>query len=367
MSAVVVAGKALALECAVLNAFMRGAEKRVAFDGPRTKLWWFLAVIARRGAMIGAEMARVAQTGLVWNSIINNAFGQVAMRTREDVPFFGRFRHVSIAGLTVAEVASANEEAVRTHRHVARDGEDAFAFALLREGELELEQYGRSLLLRAGCFTLFDLGAPYRLAHRRHTNLVALKIPTGLLRTAMAAPEDRVLEAFPATGGIGRISSALLLALAAEGEAIPDQMASAYAERLTDMFCMLVRQWPGESRGLTVSQEQLYSRCCALIDSRLADADLDPAQVAAGVGISLRALHQLFQKAGRPVAQQIKLRRLERSRKMLLDPARKSETIKMIAMNCGFRSQQHFSTLFGQAYGCSPKEARQGGLRPTDS
>lgn len=311
--------------------------------------------------MVGAELARIAKTGNSWNRIIDSAFGQVAMRTRQDVPFFGRFRHVSIGGLVAAEVASANEEAVRTRQHVARDGEEAFAFAFLRDGELELEQYGRSLLLRAGCFTLFDLGAPYRLAHRSSTDLMALKIPAGLLRTAMAAPQQRVLEVFPATGGIGRISAGLLQALVAEGEAVPEELASAYAERLTDMFCMLVSHRSMESRGLTASQDRLYDRCRAIIDSRLADADLDPAQVAVAAGISLRALHQLFQKTGQGVAQHIKLRRLERSHRMLRDQARKSETIKEIALNCGFRSQQHFSTLFGQTYGCSPGAARRGG------
>ncbi|MDH7799969.1 MULTISPECIES: helix-turn-helix domain-containing protein [unclassified Beijerinckia] len=313
--------------------------------------------------MVGGQSARIASTGHAWNSIINDAFGQVALRTREGMPFFGRFRHVPIAGLAVAEVASSNEEAIRTRRHIARDDEEAFAFVLLREGELEIEQYGRSLLLRADCFTLLDLGAPYRLAHGRRTDLMALTIPAGFLRTAMVAPQRRVLEVFPATGGIGRISADLLHALAAEGAAIPEKLATAYAQRLTDMFCMLADHRAGESRGtLSATQDRLYDRCCAIIDNRLADADLDPAQVAAAAGISVRALHQLFQKAGQSVGLQIKLRRLDRGRRMLLDPARKSETIKMIALSCGFRSQQHFSTLFGQTYGCSPGAARRGGL-----
>ena len=56
------------------------------------------------------------------------------------------------------------------------------------------------------------------------------------------------------------------------------------------------------------------------IDQKMSDPNLGPSEIAAAVNVSTRYLHKLFQAERRSVSQYVKERRLERSRRDLLDP-----------------------------------------------
>ena len=52
--------------------------------------------------------------------------------------------------------------------------------------------------------------------------------------------------------------------------------------------------------------------------------------------------------------------RLEAARRILLEqPSRRSVT--QVALDCGFSSPQYFATVFGQRFGCTPREYRENG------
>ena len=55
----------------------------------------------------------------------------------------------------------------------------------------------------------------------------------------------------------------------------------------------------------------------------------------------------------------IRSARLDRCRRDLLDPAFADQPISAIASRWGLPSAPHFSRLFRQAYGCSPREFRR--------
>jgi AraC-like DNA-binding protein len=102
----------------------------------------------------------------------------------------------------------------------------------------------------------------------------------------------------------------------------------------------------------------LIYRAKAFIDDRLHDSSLSPAAIADAVGISLRYLQALFQAEGTTVSEWIWERRLERSRRRLIDPLLAHESIAQIALGCGFTELAHFSRRFKAAFGQSPSEYR---------
>jgi AraC-like DNA-binding protein len=96
----------------------------------------------------------------------------------------------------------------------------------------------------------------------------------------------------------------------------------------------------------------------AFIEHRLGDPELSPGTVAAAHHISLRYLHKLFEGEQTTVADWIRRRRLERSRRDLLDPALRDRPVSATAVRWGLTDPAHFSRLFRAAYGMPPGEYR---------
>jgi AraC-like DNA-binding protein len=99
----------------------------------------------------------------------------------------------------------------------------------------------------------------------------------------------------------------------------------------------------------------------------LHDPDLTPAKVADAVGISLRYLQLLFHAENAGVSDWIWARRLERSRRRLIDPLLAHESIAQVAFGCGFAEPAHFSRRFKAAYAVSPRDYRAAHMRAAKS
>ncbi len=87
--------------------------------------------------------------------------------------------------------------------------------------------------------------------------------------------------------------------------------------------------------------------------------NLDPAQLAAAVGVSLRHLQTLFREQDRNIADWIWRRRLESAAQRLTDPGFSHLSVGELAYSCGFSTQSHFSRRFKESYGLSPSDYRR--------
>jgi AraC-like DNA-binding protein len=106
-------------------------------------------------------------------------------------------------------------------------------------------------------------------------------------------------------------------------------------------------------------EEALVRRVHAFIEQRLADPALSPAVIADAHHISVRYLYKLFEGQHRGVAGWIRERRLERSRRDLLDPAMADRPVSAIAARWGLVDPAHFSRIFRATYGIPPLEYRR--------
>ncbi len=107
------------------------------------------------------------------------------------------------------------------------------------------------------------------------------------------------------------------------------------------------------------STAELLIHAQAYIEARLGDPTLNPDELARGCFISTRYLHRVFEAEGLRVCDFIRSARLDRCRRDLLDPAFADQPISAVASRWGLPSAPHFSRLFRQAYGCSPREFRR--------
>ena len=102
----------------------------------------------------------------------------------------------------------------------------------------------------------------------------------------------------------------------------------------------------------------LSLRIAQYVREHLADPDLSAARIAAAHGISVRHLYVVLSRSGISLGDWIRTRRLAECRRELAGPNGRLRTIAAIGRSWGFVDATHFSKVFKQAYGISPRAWR---------
>lgn len=125
--------------------------------------------------------------------------------------------------------------------------------------------------------------------------------------------------------------------------------AGLWVAALTMIARSLGQRRPGRTARSALARE--------FIDANLADRALGPEAVADALHVSRRTLYTELAHVG-GVAALIRRLRLERAHQLLADPRHRHRTIAEIAAEVGLPSGAHFSRLYRNAYGISPRQAR---------
>jgi AraC-like DNA-binding protein len=172
---------------------------------------------------------------------------------------------------------------------------------------------------------------------------------------------SRTLELTRAAGrcmggsGMGRVAGNFLASLADAADTID----SAQGDEISRIALQLVRSaaWENRDRQRGVSSRHaLLARAQAYIARNLADPELSVDRVAGALNCTKRYIHKAFSDSGETVAGHIWGLRLERCREDLSTAARRP--ITDIAFSWGFNSSSHFSRLFRERFGASPRSYR---------
>ena len=129
-------------------------------------------------------------------------------------------------------------------------------------------------------------------------------------------------------------------------------------DKLIEFLALAIAGVTGGSVGGGPTRRQLYMRAVDHISRNLKDPDLDPAAVAAAVGISQRSLYSIFGEEGKRVADFIIGERLDRAHYELGSTVGADRSVTDVAMGWGFKSSSHFSRRFVARFGSTPSEVR---------
>ncbi len=111
-----------------------------------------------------------------------------------------------------------------------------------------------------------------------------------------------------------------------------------------------------ESRYTNMDQSHLYTATC-YIRTHISDPSLSVQEIASHVGIHRSHLFKVFQHTmNQSVQQFIQKMRLEKAKQFLVNT---SYSIADIASICGFTDSSHFSIMFREKEGVSPRKFRQ--------
>jgi AraC-like DNA-binding protein len=258
----------------------------------------------------------------------------------------------------VIETRATAQLLERAPRAIRADQTDHYIIRLQRQGRWRGDADGRAVDAGVGGVMVLDMARPTT-ALGTDVDNINLLLPRDVL-DAMLSPFD--MHGLVLQGAAAQLLRSYLVALV---DTLP-QIPAASAQDVARATCSLVAACLAPSRdALARARGPLeLARLAEIrryIDRNLSAPDLSAETIGKALGLSRSTLYAACERAG-GVAALIQRRRLDRIRAILADP-QDHRRISEIAYQHGFASRAHFSRVFRDTFGCTPREAREGALR----
>ncbi|MFF3904938.1 AraC family transcriptional regulator [Streptomyces sp. NPDC001848] len=261
--------------------------------------------------------------------------------------------------LTLAPVGNSEDIHALSRLPGTEEGEFVHLGLQLRESTA-VSHHGTEILLEPGDLLFCDPDLLRSVYLDDDCQMMVFRISRHHL--GVAEPDLRRIAGVPVRGGegLGSMASVLLSALAPAGEFRSSRIGDRLVRSALDLVGALVMELLATQRRPETSDasntgDELLTRIKEFIEGNLGDPDLSPTSIALAHHISVRYLHKLFQNEDTSVSQWIRQRRLVVSRQMLNRAPNHGLTVAAVARRSGFTSPSHFSRVFRDAYGMSPR------------
>ncbi|KKW90141.1 helix-turn-helix domain-containing protein [Sphingobium chungbukense] len=280
---------------------------------------------------------------------------QDAMETR------GTFAISVLDGLSVVRSTTRGMpfHVHRLNRHIRAASSHAFFACVPLRGSLYLDQSGRHCTLARGDIGLMDSRTEYTLGMSQELDALWIRIEPEKLEARLSGISRFMAKRVDGSQGLGLIASRFIVTTASQAEVLARQQGSSIASILMDLLCSAAaadEEWPQASR----TAVRNFERAKEFIDHHLADEDLGPAQIAAGVGIGTRYLSELFAKQGTTVMTWVVQRRLELVRAAIEGRCWSPGLIADVAYRHGFSNIPSFNRAFKHAFAITPRRVMNG-------
>lgn len=260
--------------------------------------------------------------------------------------------------LLFTNAASQRQMFQRTSRLISQTGVDHFLLQVYRQGRTEGRCGKNHLGVRPGDVFLLDLAQTLDTRVDDFDNFT-LVVPRQLLAQHLKSPEKLNGQVLPRESVPGRLLHEHLSLLWNACAEVTLEEAGILGQGVVGMIAAYFSQLPlSEDSPEIDTTISLAIR--QYIDAHFLDPNLGPEALRGHFRISRAQLYRLFKPYG-GVSEYIKERRLLWSLSELSKTGDKPQRIIDIAMAAGFSSEAHFSRIFKQAFGLSPREARQRG------
>ncbi|CAL9316550.1 helix-turn-helix domain-containing protein [Streptomyces sp. SudanB182_2057] len=321
-------------------------------------------VDARRPVQVlRTEESRLRHSFHTWGEMVADTCGPLHVYRTEPGDFRGAIASGTFGTVQLAAVKAGPHSVERTERLAGKAAFAPLYLTFVLDGEVQVSQGERTAVARTGNLFSHDSSRPFRMSMRRPIHMVSVKFDHRLvdLRAGLEHP----LGAATWCGAKG--ASALLAGLLRSAAPRMTEFDTSVADQLGNSVASLVTAVCAEKLGAmgsdpTAARLALLHRIKTFARARLNRAELSPGLLARSHNISLRYLQLLFQEENTSPALWIRNERLGRCRDDLADPRAAHLTVANIAERWGLDSASHFSKLFRERYGLTPREWRRQAL-----
>jgi AraC-like DNA-binding protein len=295
-----------------------------------------------------------------WVEAVCDTYVQLECDARQrDRAFCGTIESNQLATLGLSRVTASPQSVRRTPAKIARSTEDYFLVSIQIKGHGKVVQDGRVAALSPGDFALYDSTRPYELIFDEPLQQHVLQFPGAVLRSRLRDTEKLTARKVCGARGAGHLMIGMINTLTADIDMLQGASAAAIAESVENILVAGLCSLPGAA---DPAISHLTSFHCDQIKAyalqRLRDPKLSVNMIAAHLRLSPSTIYRAF--AGEPCSLHswIWNQRLDGAKREICDPALGNRSITEIAFGWGFNDAAHFSRVFRQRFGCSPRELR---------
>jgi AraC-like DNA-binding protein len=290
-----------------------------------------------------------------WRDVICENLLQMHIQSSQKSAFFGHIEKHAF-GPMKANFISVSEQKVWRERTAAHSAKDhLFHLIHVRQGVQLIEQYGRSLKVEAGDCLLIDCLAGFEFDFPQGVEALVLEIRRDWLKGWLPAPEDAAARLIDGRSGWGATLASALSNVTPTTVGASGLPPTVVAEQIVSLLALAAAHYDSSP---TTHKRGLLRRVTETIRERCHEPDLDPAAVAAALGLSRRYVHLLFASVGTTFSHELYACRLHRAQRLLCDKRFDGLGIAEIAWNCGFSEPSHFTRRFRERFGSPPSAYR---------
>jgi len=295
-----------------------------------------------------------------WNELTSDTLTEQCAVADDPTAFSGRVRRIDLGSLRLAEICASASRVDRTRAHISHAVESPYVIRLPLSGELGSVQGGSEVRQKAGDFVLYDTSRPYQMVVPNRTKLLSIRIPREQLLRYFPCPEAVTGVVLSGNSEAGRIALRFLKGFWFDSGSVilgisAPRIADIALQLIASCYAMLPTAISGSSRPVVRHRVAIQM----FIEDHLCDPGLTPTSIAAALNLSPGYVHKLFAGSCDSVARLIVKRRLERCREAFDDRLQRARSVTDIAFSFGFNSPAHFSRVFRERFGMSPREYRQ--------
>jgi len=294
-----------------------------------------------------------------WNDAICETFTGLVNDFADNNHIQAELISTSLGDLTYAHVKTTSSKVSHTRQHTSKSKEKVFLLHLQIANESINSQHGHEVFLRKGDFTLVDSEFPYRVEFNTPISMGVVRIPYDSLQERISTPEDIIGHKFSGSKNISGLLSRMLRGFWNQANLINcDSLNRQLADNMMDLLTTAYREQTNSVISPDSIRRVRYLQIKKFIDYNLSDPDLAPTKVATVFKITPRYMHRIFAEFGtdrETVGQYILARRLEECARQFRDLKAAHLKITDIAFVWGFNSMTHFSRVFKERYGASPR------------
>lgn len=246
----------------------------------------------------------------------------------------------------------------RGENRIAYSSDDGFYITLYSSGTLNFTIGGRDHTLRRGDMLIWDPASPSSFSSDRGSSGITIHFPGTLV-------ENRLGNISPLYGLKACLNDprtyvlrSHLQTLCSVMDHIPDhQMTELLGSTLELAYnCTIKDRLPDRKR----RQMALLAEVKDDIRENLGMEAISPSATAKRLGIEKRQLQELLAAHGTRFGELLGKERMDRARALLRTDAFQKPPIQEIALSLGFYDTSHFSNVFRQHFGVSPRQYRNG-------
>jgi AraC-like DNA-binding protein len=272
--------------------------------------------------------------------------------------FSGRIEFGELGNLVLAKVATSTPHDL-TFSLGSTPPEAALPLVLLLQtsGSCHLKEHKFSCTLRPDDWCLVDTSYPFHISSPGvHNENLSLRLERPSDPELLALLARGTARRWSGTTGASRILTATVRETFNQMHCLRQPGVTGLERAITGMVWDAVRERL-EAPSRLGHQDLQRARIKAFIDSRLDDPELSVNAIYEACGISVRSIHRAFgaDSAG-SVSNYIWMRRLSRCAAELRVPQQGQRPITEICFSWGFNSSSHFSRLFKEQFGVTPRD-----------